>query len=68
MRFAARWATRATKNPSRRNAPLWSFSPPHFAVAGLCFAKPLYATAKRHIQPERYMPFFPKLPENILTK
>ena len=31
--------------------PLCGFSPPHFAVAGLCFAKSLYATAKRHIPP-----------------
>ena len=29
--------------------PLHGFAPPHFAVAGLCFAKPLYATAKRQL-------------------
>jgi len=29
--------------------PLCGFSPPHFAVAGLCFAKPLFATAKRQL-------------------
>jgi len=29
--------------------PLCGFSPPHFAVAGLCFAKPFYATAKRQL-------------------
>jgi len=29
--------------------PLCGFAPPHFAVAGLCFAKPFYATAKRQL-------------------
>jgi len=29
--------------------PLRYFAPPHFAVAGLCYAKPLYATAKRQL-------------------
>ena len=29
--------------------PLCGFAPPHFAVAGLCFAKPLSATAKRQL-------------------
>ena len=29
--------------------PLCDFAPPHFAVAGLCFAKPFYATAKRQL-------------------
>jgi len=28
---------------------LCGFAPPHFAVAGLCFAKPFYATAKRQL-------------------
>jgi len=28
---------------------LWRFTPPHFTVAGLCFAKPLYATVKRQL-------------------
>jgi len=28
---------------------LCGFAPPHFAVAGLCFAKPLFATAKRQL-------------------
>ena len=32
-------------------------TPPQFAVAGLCFAKPLYATTNRHIQPERCATF-----------
>jgi hypothetical protein len=31
----------------------------HFSLSG---------AKKRQLQPERYMPFFPKLPENILTK
>jgi len=25
------------------------FFPPHFAVAGLCYTKPLFATAKRQL-------------------
>jgi len=29
--------------------PLWCFAPAHFAVAGLCCAKPLFATAKRQL-------------------
>ena len=29
--------------------PLCGFATPHFAVAGLCFAKPLFATAKRQL-------------------
>jgi len=29
--------------------PLCGFTPPHFAVAGLCCAKPFYATAKRQL-------------------
>jgi len=28
---------------------LCGFAPPHFAVAGLCYAKPLFATAKRQL-------------------
>jgi len=28
---------------------LCGFAPPHFAVAGLCFAKPFFATAKRQL-------------------
>jgi len=28
---------------------LCGFAPPHFAVAGLCFAKSLFATAKRQL-------------------
>jgi len=44
----------ASEKHQSAQAPLWCFSPAHFAVAGLCCAKPLSATAKRHIQPERY--------------
>jgi len=29
--------------------PLCGFAPPHFAVAGLCYAKPFYAAAKRQL-------------------
>jgi len=29
--------------------PLWCFASAHFTVAGLCYAKPLYATAKRQL-------------------
>ena len=39
---------------SFRYAPFPRLTAPQFAVAGLCYAKPLYATANRHIQPERY--------------
>ena len=38
---------------SFRYAPFPRLTAPQFAVAGLCFAKPLYATVNRHIQPER---------------
>ena len=33
----------------RHKLPLCGFSPPHFAVAGLCYAKPFLATAKRQL-------------------
>jgi len=33
----------------RSGYALCGFAPPHFAVAGLCFAKPLFATAKRQL-------------------
>jgi len=29
--------------------PLCGFTTPHFAVAGLCYAKSLFATAKRQL-------------------
>jgi len=29
--------------------PLCGFAPPHFAVAGLCYAKPFYAATKRQL-------------------
>jgi hypothetical protein len=38
---------------------------PHLASPGLCFAKPLFGLAKRHIQPERYVQCALKLVENI---
>jgi hypothetical protein len=37
------------------------FSPPHFAVAGLCYAKPLYATAKLRIPLRVMRKFFEEL-------
>jgi hypothetical protein len=53
------------EKPQSGLRPLWDFSPPHFAVAGLCFAKPLYATTKRHIQPERYVQYALNLFKNL---
>jgi len=37
---------RVPQSRSRHFVPLCGFAPPHFAVAGLCYAKPFYATAK----------------------
>jgi hypothetical protein len=31
--------------------------PAHFAIPGLCYAKPLFGLAKRRIQPERYVQY-----------
>jgi len=44
---------------------LWRFAPPHFAVAGLCYAKPLYATAKRQL-PRTLCVIKPNFSENQL--
>ena len=49
-------AARATKKPSRANALCGFFLRHIFAVAGT-LRIPLSQPQKRHIQPERYMPF-----------
>jgi hypothetical protein len=38
---------------------------PHFASPGLCYAKPSFGLAKRHIQPERYVQCALRLVKNI---
>jgi len=46
---------------------LCGFAQPHFAAAGLCFAKPLFAAAKRQLPVTLYeMP--PKFMQNINNK
>jgi hypothetical protein len=59
MRFAARWAARATKNRSRANALYAVFLRHIFAVAGT-LRVPLSQPQKRRIQPERYAKLRPK--------
>ena len=47
--FAALRRLGFRKKRSRHFVPLCGFAPPHFTVAGLCFAKPLFATAKHQL-------------------